>query len=85
MRKKIPARIKKTIAIAAGSAAILCFAVALVVTTVVIPKRAYNAQERKYGRETVETFYALEERDEYLFRGVRAYLRRRRLRRRQRQ
>ena len=67
MRKKLPARTKKTIAAVVISVAAVCLVVALVITTVVIPKRAYDAQVEKYGRETVETFYALEERDEYLF------------------
>ena len=67
MRKKLPARTKKTIAAVVISVAAACLVVALVITTVVIPKRAYDAQVEKYGRETVETFYALEERDEYLF------------------
>ena len=57
---------KKTIVIII-SALVICLLIAIVITTVIVPKLRYNASVRKYGQEMVESFYALEKRDEITF------------------
>ena len=57
---------KKTIAIAA-SIVIACIAFVIVMTTVIIPKQKYNAIVAKYGQEYINSFYALNVGDTFIF------------------
>lgn len=57
---------KKTIAIAA-SIVTVCIALVIVLTTVIIPKQRYTALVEKYGQEYIDSFYALNVGDTFIF------------------